>query len=71
MIPRMAVEPQAFVTLSKAPAGVSGNDAIKRFKHRLVAGRKIRQGSIQDCTISLIDYTAQAGYYPQSRCNRR
>jgi hypothetical protein len=41
MIPLMTVEPQAFVTLPKAPAGVSGNDTIERFDHRLIACRKI------------------------------
>jgi hypothetical protein len=41
MIPRMAVEPQAFMTLPKAPASVSGNDTIERFDHRLITCRKI------------------------------
>jgi hypothetical protein len=40
MIPRMAVEPQAFVTLAKAPADVSGNDTIERLHHRLIACAK-------------------------------
>jgi hypothetical protein len=41
MIPRMAIKPQAFVTLPKAPVGGSGNDTIERFNHRLIAGGKI------------------------------
>jgi len=33
MIPRMAVEPQAFVTLPKATAGVLGDDPVERLNH--------------------------------------
>ena len=41
MIPRMAVEPQAFVTLPKAPAGVFSDDYLAPLENRATNSTRV------------------------------